>query len=246
MEKATAMIYGFHAIDARLRYKPESVQMLYVAAQRKDSRVQQLLALAKQHALKYELVEETVLNTLSGRAAHQGMLAMVKPCLVAKDLCQLLAQRPQLLLILDGITDPHNLGACLRVADAMGVDAVIAPKDRAVGLNATVAKVACGAAETVPYLSVTNLARTLRTLKQAGIWLVGADMDSDTELFNFELAAPLAWVMGAEGHGLRRLSREHCDYRVRIPMFGTVQSLNVAVATGICLAHSRRQQCLPT
>jgi 23S rRNA (guanosine2251-2'-O)-methyltransferase len=149
---------------------------------------------------------------------------------------------PALLLVLDGITDPHNLGACLRVADAMGAHAVIAPKDKSVGINATVSKVACGAAEVVPYIVVTNLARTLRDIKDAGVWIAGTDMDTETDLFHFDQTGPLAWVMGAEGHGMRRLTREHCDVLVSIPMFGSVESLNVSVASGMCLAESRRQR----
>jgi 23S rRNA (guanosine2251-2'-O)-methyltransferase len=149
---------------------------------------------------------------------------------------------PALLLILDGVTDPHNLGACLRVADAMGVHAVIAPKDRAVGINATVSKVASGAAETVPYIAVTNLARAMRELKEQGIWIIGTDERAEQDFYCVELKAALAWVLGAEGEGMRRLTREHCDELVRIPMLGTVESLNVSVAAGVCLAETRRQR----
>ena len=151
---------------------------------------------------------------------------------------------PPLLFILDGITDPHNLGACLRVADAMGVHAVIAPKNRSVGLNATVSKVACGAAETVPYITVTNLARTLRELKERDIWIVGTDMGGEADLFHYDIPAAVAWVMGNEGEGMRRLTREHCDALVSIPMLGTVESLNVSVSTGMVLAETRRQRVL--
>jgi 23S rRNA (guanosine2251-2'-O)-methyltransferase len=151
-------------------------------------------------------------------------------------------EEPALLLILDGVTDPHNLGACLRVADAMGVHAVLAPKDRAVGINATVSKVASGAAETVPYIAVTNLARSMRELKDRGIWLVGTDERAEQDLFGIRLRGPLAWVLGAEGEGMRRLTREHCDELVRIPMLGTVESLNVSVSAGICLSEARRQR----
>jgi 23S rRNA (guanosine2251-2'-O)-methyltransferase len=142
------------------------------------------------------------------------------------------------------VTDPHNLGACLRVADAMGAHAVIAPKDRSASINATVSKVACGAAEVVPYIMVTNLARTLRDLKDAGVWIAGTTMEADTDLFHFDQTGPLAWVMGAEGEGMRRLTREHCDALVSIPMFGTVESLNVSVSAGIVLAESRRQRVM--
>jgi 23S rRNA (guanosine2251-2'-O)-methyltransferase len=151
-------------------------------------------------------------------------------------------QEPALLLVLDGITDPHNLGACLRVADAMGVHAVIAPKDRAVGVTATVSKVASGAAETVPYIAVTNLARAMRELKERGVWLIGADERAGQGLYTARLEGPVAWVFGAEGEGMRRLTREHCDELARIPMLGSVESLNVSVSAGICLAETRRQR----
>jgi 23S rRNA (guanosine2251-2'-O)-methyltransferase len=147
-----------------------------------------------------------------------------------------------LLLVLDGVQDPHNLGACLRVADAFGVHAVIAPKDRAVGMTPVVAKVASGAAEAVPYITVTNLARTMRELKEIGIWIVGADEGASAGLYTTKLRGPLAWVFGAEGEGMRRLTREHCDELVRIPMIGTVESLNVSVASGVCLSETIRQR----
>ena len=150
-----------------------------------------------------------------------------------------------LLLILDGVQDPHNLGACLRTADAAGVSAVIAPRDRAVGLTPTVRKVACGAAEAIPFIQVTNIARTLRELKDRGIWLVGADGAAEMDIFSAGLRGPLGLVMGAEGEGLRRLTREHCDFLVRIPMAGTLESLNVSVATGICLFEAVRQRQMP-
>jgi 23S rRNA (guanosine2251-2'-O)-methyltransferase len=149
---------------------------------------------------------------------------------------------PAFLLVLDGVQDPHNLGACLRVADAMGVQAIVAPKDRATGLNATVHKVASGAAESVPFIAVTNLARSLRELKDKGIWVVGASGDGAGTLFDANLSGPLALVLGAEGEGLRRLTRETCDELVSIPMFGQVESLNVSVAAGICLYEARRQR----
>ncbi len=149
---------------------------------------------------------------------------------------------PPFFLVLDGVEDPHNLGACLRVADAMGVHAVIAPKDRAAGLNATVRKVACGAAETVPFIAVTNLARTLRELQEAGVFVVGAAAEAPSDLLNTSLTGPLALVLGAEGSGLRRLTEETCDALVSIPMFGSVESLNVSVASGICLYEARRQR----
>ena len=165
-----------------------------------------------------------------------------KPCSL-EDVLENLSE-PPFLLVLDGITDPHNLGACLRTADAMGVHAVIAPKDKSAGLNATVSKVACGAAETVPYITVTNLARTLRELKEYGIWIVGTDMGGDSDLYHCDLPDSVAWVMGNEGEGMRRLTREHCDMLVSIPMFGTVESMNVSVSAGMVLSETRRQRVL--
>ena len=179
-------------------------------------------------------------------ALHQGLALRVRPYDYAHpdDLLARAADAGQLPLIvaLDGVTDPHNLGACLRVADAMGVHAVIAPKDRAAGINPTVAKVASSAAETVPFIAVTNLARTMRELKERGVWLIGADRSASQDLYSVKLAGPIGWVLGAEGEGMRRLTRENCDELARIPMLGTVGSLNVSVSAGICLAESRRQR----
>jgi 23S rRNA (guanosine2251-2'-O)-methyltransferase len=183
---------------------------------------------------------------MNGR--HQGVIARVVDTPIPyKDIHDILEsdlKEPPFFLILDGVEDPHNLGACLRVADAMGVHAVIAPKDRAVGLNATVRKVACGAAETVPFIAVTNLARTIRELKEAGVFVVGTTMDAPGDLFNTKLDGPLAIVLGAEADGIRRLTAETCDALVTIPMFGSVESLNVSVASGICLYEARRQRNL--
>ena len=194
----------------------------------------------------YRLVDAERLAGLAGSPRHQGVAAVIdagRSYLELDDVLETLDE-PPFLLVLDGVTDPHNLGACLRVADAMGVHAVIAPKDKSAPLNATVSKVACGAAEVMPYIQVTNLARTLREMKDKGIWIVGTDMDGSSDLYHFEQTGPLAWVLGAEGHGMRRLTREYCDALVSIPMYGTVESLNVSVATGIVLAESRRQRQL--
>ncbi len=184
------------------------------------------------------------LDGLAGHARHQGVAARVNAAQKVQHLDDVLdtLTEPALLLVLDGVQDPHNLGACLRSADAFGVHAVIAPKDRAVGLNATVEKVACGAAETVPYITVTNLARTLRELKERDIWVVGADGEAEGELTGFRHAGALAWVLGAEGEGLRRLTKETCDELLRIPMLGSVESLNVSVSAGICLYEARKQR----
>lgn len=240
-------IYGFHAVTARLRARPESVREIYLSCARSDRRGQALLQVAEAVGVPVILCERERLDAMAGHGRHQGVVAEVAPVVLARDLAQVLEglNEPPLLLVLDGIQDPHNLGACLRVADAFGAHAVIAPKDRACGLNATVRKVACGAAETVPFLPVTNLARTLRQLKAEGVWIAGADGQAREDLFTARLAGPLAWVLGAEGQGLRRLTREACDFTYRIPMFGQVESLNVSVAAGICLFETRRQRAHP-
>lgn len=238
------LIYGFHAVIGRLRQNADAVQEVYLDSARRDRRAQDFLKLAEERGARVMLVDAKRLDGMTGHARHQGVAARVEAARSPGDIDEVLEglSVPALLLVLDGITDPHNLGACLRVADAMGVHAVIAPKDRAVGINATVAKVASGAAESVPYFAVTNLARALRDLKERGIWLYGADAGAERDLYATKLVGPLAWVLGAEGEGLRRLTRETCDELVRIPMFGTVESLNIAVSAGICLAETRRQR----
>ena len=244
MQKKT--IHGFHAVNSRLRRLPDSVLEIYISAGRQDPRMRELVELAEQQKRKVVAVDAERLTGLVGSPRHQGVAAVIdagRSYLELDDVLETLDE-PPFLLVLDGVTDPHNLGACLRVADAMGVHAVIAPKDKSAPLNATVSKVACGAAEVMPYIQVTNLARTLREMKDQGIWIVGTDMDGSSDLYHFEQTGPLAWVLGAEGHGMRRLTREHCDALVSIPMFGTVESLNVSVATGIVLAESRRQRQL--
>jgi 23S rRNA (guanosine2251-2'-O)-methyltransferase len=192
-------------------------------------------------------VDAKRLDGMTGHARHQGVAASITPLQLATHIDDVLEAltEPALLLILDGVTDPHNLGACLRVADAMRVHAVIAPKDRAVGINATVSKVASGAAESVPYIPVTNLARTLRELKERDIWITGADEHAAVDLYAAKLDGARALVLGAEGEGMRRLTRENCDELVRIPMLGSVESLNVSVSAGICLAEARRQRAYP-
>ena len=240
----TRIIYGFHAVTGRLRQSAASVKELYVDAAREDRRVQELLKIAESCGTRIMRVDEKRLQGLTHHARHQGVAARVEVTQLpmhVEDVLETLDE-PALIVILDGITDPHNLGACLRVADAMGVHAVIAPKDRAVGITAVVSKVASGAAETVPYMVVTNLARAMRELKERGIWILGADERAEQDLYAAKLTGPLAWVFGAEGEGMRRLTREHCDELVRISMLGAVESLNVAVSAGICLAETRRQR----
>ena len=213
---------------------------------RHDARARDLMQLAEESGVRVITTPNDKLDALAGPDKHQGVIAKIAPLKQHYDLDELLEdlKEPPLLLVLDGVQDPHNLGACLRTADAFGVHAVIAPKDRAVGINQTVSKVACGAAETVPFIAVTNLARTLRDMKDKGVWIAGTAADADHDLFSAKLDGPLAWVLGAEGAGMRRLTRELCDFTVNIPMFGTVESLNVSVSTGVCLFETRRQRAL--
>ncbi|HSS45832.1 MAG TPA: 23S rRNA (guanosine(2251)-2'-O)-methyltransferase RlmB [Burkholderiales bacterium] len=238
------LIYGFHAVTASIRQSAENVQEIYLDQARQDHRAKDLLALAESRKVRVILVDSARLDGMTGQAKHQGVAAKVSAVSHTADLVELLKNlsEPALLLVLDGVQDPHNLGACLRVADACGVHVVIAPKDRAVGITPTVSKVACGAAEIVPYIAVTNLARTMRELKERGIWIIGADSKAEKDLFSVKLNGPIAWVLGAEEEGLRRLTRETCDELVHIPMAGGVESLNVSVASGICLFETRRQR----
>ncbi len=238
------IIHGFHAVTSRLRSAPDAVREVFVDAARSDRRCAELIKLAASRNVRVMTVDAKRLDGITGNARHQGVAASVAPIKLATHIDDVLETltEPALLLILDGVTDPHNLGACLRVADAMGVHAVIAPKDRAVGLNATVSKVASGAAETVPYIPVTNLARTLRELKARDIWITGADEHATLDLYAAKLGGARALVLGAEGEGMRRLTRENCDELVRIPMLGSVESLNVSVSAGILLSETRRQR----
>ena len=242
----TLLLFGFHPVTARLRRDPTSIEQILIRHDRADLRAEALLQLAAAAKVKVEQVDNARLDEAVGHHRHQGVVAIAGPAkaYVAVDdvLDTLAGDDPPLLLVLDGVQDPHNLGACLRSADAFGVHAIIVPKDRAVGVNATVAKVASGAADTVPVIAVTNLARTLRALKERGVWLIGADSEATESLFDADLTGPIAWVMGAEGSGLRRLTRELCDRIVGIPLTGIVSSLNVSVATGICLYATRQQR----
>lgn len=240
----TRIVFGFHAVTVLLRQRPEAVLELHAGAERTDGRMRDLLKLAEQKKVRVMAATGERLDGLTGHARHQGVAARVTEVKRSSSLDDTLdaVVGPPLVLVLDGIQDPHNLGACLRVADAAGVSAVVAPKDRAVGLNATAAKVASGAAETVPYFPVTNLARTLRELKERNIWIVGTDEEAKDDLFTADFPDAVAWVLGAEGEGMRRLTREHCDFLVRIPMQGVVESLNVSVAAGIVLFESVRRR----
>lgn len=241
------ILFGFHAVLSRLRQHAASVQEILIDRDRIDARMKDLLSMAQNADVRVMQVERSRLDGMAGmNGRHQGVIARVVDTPIPyKDIHDILESdldEPPFFLILDGVEDPHNLGACLRVADAMGVHAVIAPKDRAVGLNATVRKVACGAAETVPFIAVTNLARTIRELKEAGVFVVGTTMDAPGTLHNTKLQGPIALVLGAEGDGMRRLTTEACDALITIPMYGSVESLNVSVASGICLYEIRRQR----
>ncbi|MES2939992.1 MAG: 23S rRNA (guanosine(2251)-2'-O)-methyltransferase RlmB [Pseudomonadota bacterium] len=238
------VLFGFHAVGVRLKTAPQSVVEVYVDTARRDARMRQFLQKAAEAGVRVLESDGPRLARLAGGIGHQGVVARVQPLPQAHSLDDLLdgIEGPPLLLVLDGVTDPHNLGACLRVADGAGVHAVIAPKDHAVGVNATVAKVASGAAETVPYFMVTNLARTLGELKERSIWCTGLADDADRTIYQADLRAPTALVMGAEGSGMRQLTRKTCDALVSIPMRGAVESLNVSVASGICLYEALRQR----
>lgn len=238
-------VYGMHSVLALLKTSPERISELRVVRGRHDQRLAKIKALAEQLQIPVATVSRDELESIAS-GNHQGVAALCAEGEVQDEhfLLSLLENldHPPLLLVLDGVTDPHNLGACLRTADATGVDAVIAPKDKSVGITATVRKVACGAAETVPFVVVTNLARTMKALQDAGVWIVGTSGDAEIEHYAGDLRGPLALVMGAEGEGMRRLTKEYCDVLVKLPMAGTVSSLNVSVATGVCLYEAIRQR----
>jgi 23S rRNA (guanosine2251-2'-O)-methyltransferase len=242
----TQIIYGIHAVEAILNRDPSVILEVWADKARHDQRLGKLVEQIRQQGLAIQLLKKDQLNDLARAERHQGIVIRCRAASAKNEnhLQKLLDElnEPPLLLVLDGVQDPHNLGACLRTADAVGVHAVIAPKDRAASLNATVRKVASGAAETVPFITVTNLARSLRALQERGIWLVGAAGETQTSVYEADLKGPLAIVMGAEGKGLRRLTRETCDVLVKIPMLGSVESLNVSVATAVCLYEAVRQR----
>jgi len=246
--KKAERVFGLHAVTSLLERNPARVSLLLALDSRDDARMQKVLALAEIANVPVRRVARRELDQQVPDASHQGVVAETgaSPSLgehELPDFIDALAQ-PAFLLVLDGVQDPHNLGACLRSAEAAGVDAVIIPKDRSVPLNSTVRKVACRAAETMPVVRVTNLVRTLRMLKDAGVWIYGAAGEVDTTLYATDLCGALALVLGGEGKGLRRLTREHCDGLMAIPMAGSLSSLNVSVATGVCLFEARRQRDL--
>ena len=238
------VLFGFHAIKVRLKTAPQSVIELHVEANRRDARMRSFVDRAREADIKIVETDGERLDKMAGTSRHQGVVARVEVVAMPHSLDEVIeaVEGPPLLLILDGVTDPHNLGACLRVADGAGAHAIVAPKDHAVGVNATVAKVASGAAETVPYIMVTNLARTLNELKDFDIRVIGTSDDAEQTLYDLDLTGPVAFVLGAEGDGMRQLTRKTCDQLVRIPMAGAVESLNVSVAAGVCLFEALRQR----
>lgn len=237
------VVFGFHAVLARLRADPALVLEVFLDEARNDARARDLAAIAERAQVRLMRVPAKRLDGFYGGGRHQGVVARIEARKAADDLEAILEplEHP-FLLVLDGVTDPHNLGACLRVANAAGAHAVVAPKDRAAGITPVVSKVASGAAESTPYLMVTNLARTLAELKERNVWIVGADERAEQTLYEADLPESIAWVLGAEGEGMRRLTRESCDLLVRIPLEGVVESLNVSVAAGICLFESVRRK----
>ena len=246
MSSSPKVLFGFHAVGVRLQTAPQSIIESYYEPSRRDARMRQFLERANQVGARLIEADGLRLAKLAGSHGHQGVAARVSALAVVHSLDELLEKiepvEAPLILVLDGVTDPHNLGACLRVADGAGAHAVIAPKDHAVGINATVAKVASGAAETVPYFMVTNLARTLNELKERNIWIIGTSDDAPKTLYQVDLKGPTALVLGAEGDGMRQLTRKTCDELISIPMKGAVESLNVSVASGVCLYEARRQR----
>ena len=240
------VLFGFHAVGVRLKTSPQSIIEIYYESTRRDARMRQFLERANEAGARLIEADNLRLAKLCGSHGHQGVAARVEPVAQIHSLDDLLdaVEGPPLLLVLDGITDPHNLGACLRVADGAGAHAVIAPKDHAAGINATVAKVASGAAETMPYFMVTNLARTLGELKERNIWITGTSDDAPKTLYQVDWKGPTAIVLGAEGAGMRQLTRKTCDELVSIPMQGAVESLNVSVASGVCLYEALRQRSM--
>ncbi len=239
-----SVIYGIHAVSLRLKKQPASCRELLVTEKR-NQRLESVYQLARQKGIGIQLEERAELTSRCGSEKHQGCVLLLsaesKPTVDLESLLE--STHPgTLLLVLDGVQDPHNLGACLRTADACGVDAVIIPRDKSVGMNATVEKVAAGAAQTVPLIEVTNLTRALQAIKDRGIWVYGTTGETDNSLYDQDYAGPIALVMGNEGRGIRRLTAESCDYLVSIPMLGSVESLNVSVATGVCLYEINRSR----
>jgi 23S rRNA (guanosine2251-2'-O)-methyltransferase len=248
MSSPPKVLFGFHAVGVRIKTAPQSVLEVFYDVSRRDARMRQFTDRAREAGIRLIESDGVRLAKMAGSHGHQGVVARVNALAVITSLDELLEQleasgvASPLILVLDGVTDPHNLGACLRVADGAGAHAVIAPKDHAAGINATVSKVASGAAETMPYFMVTNLARTLGELKERNIWCIGTSDDAPKTIYDVDLKGPVALVLGAEGEGMRQLTRKTCDELVSIPMHGAVESLNVSVASGVCLYEALRQR----
>jgi 23S rRNA (guanosine2251-2'-O)-methyltransferase len=248
MSSPPKVLFGFHALGVRIKTAPQSVIEVFHDVSRRDARMRQFTDRAREAGIRLIESDGVRLAKMAGSHGHQGVVGRVNALAVITSLDELLEQleasgvASPLILVLDGVTDPHNLGACLRVADGAGAHAVIAPKDHAAGINATVSKVASGAAETMPYFMVTNLARTLGELKERNIWCIGTSDDAPKTIYDVDLKGPVALVLGAEGEGMRQLTRKTCDELVSIPMHGAVESLNVSVASGVCLYEALRQR----
>jgi 23S rRNA (guanosine2251-2'-O)-methyltransferase len=238
------ILTGFHAVTARLRHAPASIEALYVDGARRDGRMQQLLDRAQAAGVRLTVSDGERLHRLAAGSTHQGVVALASEATLARSLDDVLAgvDARTLLLLLDGVTDPRNLGACMRTAEAAGAQALIVPRDRSASLTPVVAAAAAGAAETLPLVAVTNLARAMEEIREAGVWIVGAAGEAQQSIYEIDLTIPLAWALGAEGQGLRRLTREKCDWLARIPLQGQTESLNVSVATGVCLFETQRQR----
>lgn len=241
---AQRVLAGFHTVGARLRHAPDSIEAIYIDARRRDARMAQLQQRATEAGVRVVAADPARLRGLAGEVPHQGVVALATELAEAITLDDVLRSVGEgtLLLLLDGVTDPRNLGACMRVAAAAGVQAVVVPRDRSAGLTPAAIKAAAGAVEAVPLLAVTNLARAMDEIRDAGIRIVGAAGEASNNLFDVDLSGALAWALGAEGSGLRRLTRERCDLLARIPVTSSVESLNVSVAAGICLFESVRQR----
>jgi 23S rRNA (guanosine2251-2'-O)-methyltransferase len=248
MSSSSKVLFGFHAVGVRIKTAPKSVLEVFFDVSRRDARMRQFTDRARDAGIRLVECDGVRLSKMAGGHGHQGVVARVDVIAQVTSLDELLEQleaagtAQPLILVLDGVTDPHNLGACLRVADGAGAHAVIAPKDHAAGINATVAKVASGAAETMPYFMVTNLARTMLELKERNIWCIGTSDDATKTIYDVDLTQPVALILGAEGDGMRQLTRKTCDELVSIPMRGAVESLNVSVASGVCLYEALRQR----
>lgn len=241
------LIYGLHAMTAVMDHEPERIIELFVLKGRDDERLSYILDEAKRHSIGVQFCQRKTLDDKCNGEQHQGVVARAKPgkVLDEHDLNTILkSQASPFILVLDGVTDPHNLGACLRTADAAGVHAVVVPKDKSATLSPTVRKVACGAAEVIPLIQVTNLSRTIKAMQDTGVWIVGTAGEAEQSIYACKLTGPTALVMGAEGKGMRRLTRENCDQLIKLPMAGSVSSLNVSVATGVCLYEIVRQRSI--